>query len=141
MSHKAGKLNRMYQQTGTLLMLAVYLFFAMGDLSIEVMHKISHAWQNSTVTSHSHGSRVHSHSGSQHQHEVLAFLNRLVSSSEKENPLETKVKIEVDKHLIQDKIFHLSYYFDSFLKHFSLFSRLLLSKHSWGNTDPPEHLS
>jgi len=121
-------------------MLAVYLFFTIGDMALEVMHKITHAWQNRTEAPHSHyhkhGSLVHSHGGVQHQHEVLAFLNVLVGSSGKENPVEIEVKIEVDKHLIQET-FHLSHYSHAFIKHFSHFSVLLLRKHPWAKTHPP----
>lgn len=143
MSNKTGKPNRKYKQMVTLLMLAVYLFFAMADMTMEVMHKISHAWQNSSDAphTHNHGSRMHSHGEVQHHHQVLAFLNLLIDSTDSENPLEAKVKIVVDKHLIQDGLVHLSYYSEPFLKHFSLFSRLLLSKKAWGNTDPPENLN
>lgn len=141
MSLKTSKPNRRFQRTATLLMLAVYLFFTLGDMALEVMHKITHAWQSRAEASHSHGhgSRVHSHGEVQHQHEFLAFLNQLVGSSENKNPLEIEVKIEVDKHLIQDEKFNMSQYSYAYIKHFSDCSVLLLRRHPWAKIHPPDH--
>lgn len=143
MNEKTCKQFRRYQQMATLLMLAVYLFFAMGDLALEVMHKISHAWQNSTTAphSHKHGSRVHSHGEVQHQHAVIAFLNLLVGSSETKNSSEIDIKIDLDKHFIQYDRIHLSQYESDFYNHLSNFSALLLPKHSKAEAPPPEHLN
>jgi oligoribonuclease (3'-5' exoribonuclease) len=129
-------------KAATLMMLAAYLFFAFGDITIEVMHNGIHAWQNAKHThqshTHHHDLHAHGHSHGQHQHAVLEFLKRWVDVSSEENSAGDVVKVSIDKHFFEAEEFLLSNFTQTAFKQFFCFSSQLLAKHSWPAMHPPQ---
>lgn len=92
-------------------MLAAYLFFAFGDLNIEVMHWGAHTIQKAIASenSHMHHHAMHSHHhghghSHHHQHDFLGFLKKLLEKPDSEGvPIEV---IDYDKHKFLIEIIH-----------------------------------
>ena len=142
MNGLTSKYDSRLHQVATLMMLAAYLFFAFGEITIEAMHRGIHAWQNATHAhqSHTHHHALHGHEHSHHHHDMLGFLKRLVDASNQENSPENITTVEVDKHLLNELYIDSPKTHQAFTKHVFFFFTVLMPKHSWHFVPPPNIL-
>jgi hypothetical protein len=98
-------------QGASLVLLAAYFFYVMGDAAIEVLHRVEHAVQNAAsnhIHAHPHTHHLHyHHHHSDHHHHVLDLLEALLNQTRGESAPPAPLYTKTDKHFFSSFSFEL----------------------------------